>query len=112
MTEYVRSLGSVIKTPIPKVATFYTHAMGWKKRFSKGMNKALEVESQNEDAQEIGHDYKIIDATQHTQRTPFFSGTGMTIIAFGGQYNCFLSGHQMLAWEKHMGWTRDYGSML
>ena len=42
MTEYVRSLGNVIKTPIPKVATFYTHSMGWKKRFSKGMTKALE----------------------------------------------------------------------
>ena len=42
MTDYVKSLGSVIKTPIPKVATFYTHAMGWKKRFSKGMTKALE----------------------------------------------------------------------
>lgn len=42
MTEYVKSLGNVIKTPIPKVATFYTHSMGWKKRFSKGMTKALE----------------------------------------------------------------------
>jgi flavodoxin len=42
MTKYVKSLGNVIKTPIPKVATFYTHAMGWKKRFSKGMIKALE----------------------------------------------------------------------
>ena len=42
MTKYVHSLGDVIKTPIPKVATFYTHAMGWKKRFSKGMKKALE----------------------------------------------------------------------
>ena len=42
MVKYVQSLGVVIKTPIPKVATFYTHAMGWKKRFSKGMTKALE----------------------------------------------------------------------
>ena len=42
MTEYVKSLGSVIKTPIPKVAAFYTHAMGWKKRFSKRMSKTLE----------------------------------------------------------------------
>lgn len=42
MTKYVKSLGTVIKTPIPKVATFYTHAMSWKGRFSKGMKKALE----------------------------------------------------------------------
>jgi len=42
MTAYVKSLGDAVKTPIPKVATFYTHAMGWKKRFSKGMMKALE----------------------------------------------------------------------
>ncbi|MFX1276997.1 MAG: hypothetical protein ACFFBP_19225 [Promethearchaeota archaeon] len=42
MTKFVKSLGEVIKTPIPKVATFYTHALSWKKLFSKGMRKALE----------------------------------------------------------------------
>ncbi len=42
MTSFVKALGDVIKVPIPKVATFYTHALSWKKMFSKGMKKALE----------------------------------------------------------------------
>ncbi len=42
MTKYVKSLNNIVKTPIPKVATFYTHALSWKKLFSKGMKKALE----------------------------------------------------------------------
>ncbi len=41
MTKFIKQLGAYFEEPIPKIATFYTHAVSWKKRFSKGMRKAL-----------------------------------------------------------------------
>ncbi len=42
MTKFVKNLGSYFEGQIPKIATFYTHAVKWTDKFSRGMRKALE----------------------------------------------------------------------
>jgi len=45
MTKFVKNLDTYFKGQIPKIATFYTHAVSWTDKFSRGMRKALEKSS-------------------------------------------------------------------
>ncbi|NHJ21854.1 MAG: flavodoxin family protein [Candidatus Lokiarchaeota archaeon] len=45
MRGFIKNLDLVATLPIPKVAYFSTHALGWKNMFIKGMKKTLEKAS-------------------------------------------------------------------
>ena len=42
MTKFVKNLDAYFEGQIPKIATFYTHAVKWTDKFSRGLRKALE----------------------------------------------------------------------
>ncbi|MHA1488637.1 MAG: flavodoxin family protein [Promethearchaeota archaeon] len=42
IAKFIKKLSAYFEKPIPKIATFYTHAASWTEKFSRGMRKALE----------------------------------------------------------------------
>ena len=74
MTKFIKNLGAYFEGQIPKIATFYTHAVSWTDKFSRGMRKALEKSTCIGDLCP-----EILEVTMEKQKGPAAEGQEETI---------------------------------